>query len=460
MNIIINNLGPIQEANFDFAKNLSVFCGPNNTGKTYLSYVLYAFTRQRIYALEEHLTDAQLNAFLVKQSFHMPINPEAIYEAIIKRQYNISGDMAAIFGLSETVAESLFANFQMRISMDKDTYITYLKEREFDNKISYKGQSLARVIKNSGEECVYVQNISSRIDVDHEIIRNELLTQIYKLIAFPVFFSHFFPVERTSLYTYFKDIQANRSQLMELLQRLENGSRQALLDYISRNSARYPMAISYTLDAANKMGELNQDRGYYASLADNIEQEILGGKLSLTDDGDLRYTSNKTPEKDIPLYLSASMTKSISGLVFALRHAVGRSDMIFIDEPEVNCHPSAQILMARIFGKMVNAGIRLVISTHSDYIIRELNNLIMLAAVSKNLHDQIQTWGYTEDMKIKPQEVGAYLFNYGEGEKMVNVTSIEVNDYGFEVETIDDSISKQNEVSETLYYDLKYGCND
>ena len=116
--------------------------------------------------------------------------------------------------------------------------------------------------------------------------------------------------------------------------------------------------------------------------------------------------------------------------------------------------------MARIFGKMVNAGIRLVISTHSDYIIRELNNLIMLSAVSKNLHDQIQTWGYTEDMKIKPQEVGAYLFNYGEGEKMVNVTSIEVNDYGFEVETIDDSISKQNEVSETLYYDLKYGCND
>ena len=246
---------------------------------------------------------------------------------------------------------------------------------------------------------------------------------------------------------------------MGLLQRLENGNRQALLDYISRNSSRYPVAVSYTLDAANKMSVLSQERGYYANLADDIEDDILGGKLSLTDEGDLKYTSKKVPDKDIPLYLTASMTKSISGIVYALRHVVGRFDMIFIDEPEVNCHPNAQILMARIFGKMINAGIRLLISTHSDYIIRELNNLIMLSSAPEEMNEQLQKWGYTKDMGIKPQEVGAYLFNYGEGENMVNVTPIEVNDYGFEVKTIDDSINKQNEISETLYYELKYEHN-
>lgn len=459
MKITINNLGPIQQANFDFDKKLSVFCGPNNTGKTYLSYVLYAFTRQRIFAFEESLTDAQLNDFFVKRLLLLTINFERIYEAISKRRFSMPGDMATIFGMSETNAEKLFADFEMHISMDKDVYVANLKEREIDVTISTKGQSLAQVTKKSGENVLLVQNISSSLDIDREAIKDELLNQIYKILSLPVFFSHFFPVERIGLYTYYKDIMANRSQLMGLLQRLENGNRQALLDYISRNSSRYPVAVSYTLDAANKMSVLSQERGYYANLADDIEEDILGGKLSLTDEGDLKYTSKKVPDKDIPLYLTASMTKSISGIVYALRHVVGRFDMIFIDEPEVNCHPNAQILMARIFGKMINAGIRLLISTHSDYIIRELNNLIMLSSAPEEMNEQLQKWGYTKDMGIKPQEVGAYLFNYGEGENMVNVTPIEVNDYGFEVKTIDDSINKQNEISETLYYELKYEHN-
>ena len=457
MKIKINNLGPIQHASFDFDKKLSIFCGPNNTGKTYLSYVLYAFTRQQIDAFEESMTETQLNDFLIKRSFILPVNPEAIYEAISKRQDRSMGDMATVFGISDSVAQKLFADFKMCLTTDKESYVAYLKNRELDFKISYKGNLLAKVTKKSGELELLVENVSSQIDNKPESLKNELLTQVYKVLAFPVFFSHFFPVERNSLYTYYKDIMVNRSQMMEFLQRLENGNRQAFLDYISRNSARYPEAISYTLDAAYKMSALSQDKGYYASLADDIEQEILEGKLSLTDDGDLKYTPNRVPDKEVPLYLSASITKSVSGLVYALRHVVGRYDMIFIDEPEVNCHPDAQILMARIFGKMVNAGIRLLISTHSDYIIREINNLIMLSAAPKEMTKQLQEWGYKEDMALRPQVVGAYLFKYGNGENRVDVTPIEVNDSGFEVKTIDESISKQNEISETLYYELKYG---
>lgn len=458
MNIIVNNLGPIKQASFDFDKRISVFCGPNNTGKTYLSYVLYAFTRQRLLSLEDSLTDAQLKDFFVKQFFLMPIDSEKIFESIVKLEDNMKGNMATVFGISEAVAEQLFADFRIHVDLEKDAYFAYLKEREIDVKVSFKGQSIAKVTKKAGEEVLFVQNISNRIDDNREIVKEELLTQIYKLLVLPAFFSHFFPVERNSLYTYYKDIMANRSQLMDLLQRLENGNRQALIEYITQNSARYPIAVGYSLDAANKMSAVSQEKGYYASLADEIEQEVLGGKLSLTDDGDMKYTSKRAPEKEIPLYLSASMTKSMSGLVHCLRHVAGRYDMIFIDEPEVNCHPDAQILMARIFGKMVNAGIRLVISTHSDYVIRELNNLIMLNNAPESLNEQLKEWGYTKDMAIKSQEMGAYLFTYGVDNK-VNVSPIEVNDYGFEVNTIDESINKLNEVSETLYYELRFGDN-
>ena len=127
-----------------------------------------------------------------------------------------------------------------------------------------------------------------------------------------------------------------------------------------------------------------------------------------------------------------------------------------IDEPEVNCHPDVQILMARVFARMANAGLRLVISTHSDYIVRELNNLIMLSGVSEDRSGKLKEWGYTPDMKLSPDDVGAYLFDYGKNNR-VNMKPIEVTDSGFEVRTIDEAIAKLNEVSQTLYYKLRYG---
>jgi len=41
MKINIKNLGIIQNAEIDLSKDLIVFTGYNNTGKTYLNYLLY-----------------------------------------------------------------------------------------------------------------------------------------------------------------------------------------------------------------------------------------------------------------------------------------------------------------------------------------------------------------------------------------------------------------------------------
>ena len=42
MDISIKNLGAISEANFTVG-DLTVICGKNNTGKTYLTYAVYGF---------------------------------------------------------------------------------------------------------------------------------------------------------------------------------------------------------------------------------------------------------------------------------------------------------------------------------------------------------------------------------------------------------------------------------
>ena len=45
----ILNLGPIRKAVVDMQKPFVLFCGPNSTGKTYLSYLLYAINEYSDY---------------------------------------------------------------------------------------------------------------------------------------------------------------------------------------------------------------------------------------------------------------------------------------------------------------------------------------------------------------------------------------------------------------------------
>lgn len=454
MNVIIENIGPIRKLEFDLNKKISVFCGPNNTGKTYASYILYAFTRRRLSLTDNILTAAQVDEFFNKRYIDVLLDTNRLYEMMVDRLGNISSDLSTVFGVNELVAKQLFPGFKISLNVDKEAFGKHLIEAPFSLDFRYKDQPIAAVEKEAGSNSLHIRNILTHYEDEYkEAVENGLLTQVYfKLIVNPIFDSHFFPVERSTLYTYYKDISINRNLLFEFLQSLEDKDREKALNYVTRNTSRFSLAISHTLSDANSMGRLAKETGYYSALADEIEGEILKGKLTLTEEGELRFASNKAPRKVVPIQLSASMTKSLSGIVFYLRHLSQDGDMVFVDEPEVNCHPDVQVVMTRIFAKMVRAGIRLVISTHSDYIIRELNNLIMLSSVP----DKMKLWGYEGDMYLNPDEVGAYLFSYGKRNK-VDVESIEVTDSGFEVRTMDYTISLLNEVSENLFYEMRYG---
>jgi predicted ATPase len=43
-----------------------------------------------------------------------------------------------------------------------------------------------------------------------------------------------------------------------------------------------------------------------------------------------------------------------------------------VDEPELNLHPENQRRVARLFARLINLGIKVFITTHSDYIVKEL----------------------------------------------------------------------------------------
>jgi len=114
--------------------------------------------------------------------------------------------------------------------------------------------------------------------------------------------------------------------------------------------------------------------------------------------------------------------------------------------------------MTRIFAKLINNGFRLLISTHSDYVIREINNLIMASSKKNGVDIKAKELGYDETMNLSHKKVGAYLFNFkNKNSRKVIVEPIEVTETGFDVKTIDLTIDKLNETSEELFHAINYG---
>ncbi len=80
--------------------------------------------------------------------------------------------------------------------------------------------------------------------------------------------------------------------------------------------------------------------------------------------------------------------------------------VVLIEEPEAHLHPRAQKAMARLVARSVNVlGKLVVISTHSDYIVYTLSNLIALSRASERAREV----GYSENEVLKPENVAAYL---------------------------------------------------
>jgi ABC-type multidrug transport system ATPase subunit len=196
-------------------------------------------------------------------------------------------------------------------------------------------------------------------------------------------------------------------------------------------------------------------------LAEEIENDLLQGKVILTKEGDVQFSSNKARTKKIPIHLTASIVKTLSSLVFYLKYIATKRELIIIDEPELNLHPNNQITLTRVFAKLVNRGFRVLISTHSDYVIRELNNLIMSSSQKNDTKILSNSLGYSDDLSLSPTDVNAYLFDYkNESSRNVTVSPIVVDEFGFDVKTIDETVDKLNSISEELYYSIKYGKSE
>ena len=115
-------------------------------------------------------------------------------------------------------------------------------------------------------------------------------------------------------------------------------------------------------------------------------------------------------QRDLPLMNASSMVSELAPVVLYLRHVVRPGDTLIIEEPESHLHPAMQVEFTRLLAAAVKAGIRIIITTHSEWVLEELANLVLLSELPDDHREGIEG----ADLALSPSEVGAWFFGPSE----------------------------------------------
>ena len=450
MQITFSKLEPIAEATIDTEKKLNVIIGENGIGKTYLSIMVYAilhamtstpFIHRRL-VYNNLFRKRKINAEIKKaetengyKKFHMNVEDILKLEKIkIGQSYPLDKFVNDVFA-----SGNIKKNFpNLSIEIDLNSLCEKIKQPK-DFKFEHNR------IKIEKKENQFYFHLYKDIDADD--ITNILLRYlVVDLIPQPFFF----PAERGAINIFNKELSIKRNEALDHLLAISNNKSEP--DYMFRmlnRNKRYILPIRESLAFADDIKEISKNMGEFSCLADEIEQHILNGEFLIDKYGQIFFISNKAKTKKISLDMAASSIKTLVGLTLFLRHQAKKGMTIFIDEPELNLHPNAQVHIAKIIVKMINSGLKVFISTHSDYIVRELNNMIIAHAIEYKKYCDSQ-------LHLDKSDIAVTRLYYKEANSRKLTTEyVKIENDGFTVPSIDDVIMDQNDENHTLWNQLQ-----
>lgn len=145
-------------------------------------------------------------------------------------------------------------------------------------------------------------------------------------------------------------------------------------------------------------------------LATALEEDTLEGQIRTRRTSPEAYPEfvyhQKEAQEGIGLTRASSMVSELAPVVLFLREVIDTGDLLIMEEPEAHLHPAAQTQMARMLGRMIRAGLQVVITTHSDWLLKEIGNLIREGELADRTNQKVTQGAHL----LRPDEVGIWLF--------------------------------------------------
>lgn len=452
MYFILHNIGPIKHAEVKLS-NLTLICGENNTGKTYATYAIYGFLK---YVTSGHIAFSSTNwsdpniIESLKSEGHVHIDVTESFE---------SGFEQAVFEAADSYTKELYRVF----AADKKQF----SDASFEvSCLDGPGEFPGEVLVND-EYWMGINrdgNISIRADHDGRPTTRLTESDIKDAINYLFdccYFSEVFPkpfilsVERTGANIFQQDVFTARSKTLEKIYHKMDDNKYELQKVISESYSKYPEPIADNLNFFQSVHETDNRESWIMQYHPEILElfhKISGGEYTADERG-LIYSPAAFPDKKLRMTESSSVVRSLAGLEYYLKHLAGRNDILIIDEPELNLHPQNQRLLARLFARLVNAGIKVLVTTHSDYLVKELNTLMLFEKKGSEAEAVMEEFGYSKDECLSDWLVSAYITAKDESGVGYTLESIPADsEGGFVMESFDLVIDEMNAISDKLYW--------
>ena len=458
LKIRLKNLGILKHAEFSLG-DLTVICGKNNTGKTYATYALYGFLQSWRDFISFPVSDAQIQSLLTDGGIKIGLEQyvKMADRMLAEACKRYTDQLDTIFA----AREGQFRNSEFHIQIGAPN----IHDRGHGGTIILNGVTIFTYSKEIGsEELTVTLGLEAlQKEIDPLFVKKTIGSVIGNAV-----FSDSFPTpfiasaERTGAAIFRRELDFARNQLLE--QMSQGGKTINPLILLSKSYQRYPSPIKVNVDFIRDLQDVAKGQSFIAKEHPEVLEDftdIIGGEYTITQDDQLYYVPKGTGLK-LTMVESSSAVRSLLDIGFYLRHIVQKGELLMVDEPELNLHPANQRRIARLFARLVNLGVKVFITTHSDYIVKELNTLIMLNHDKPHLKRIAKENGYCQSELIRSDQVKVYmtqeaLMPLEEGQKRrrrgLKLEEAEVDQVlGIEARSFDETIDEMNSILEDIVW--------
>lgn len=463
MKLVVKNFGPIKEAVIDLSKKHYFFVGYNNTGKTYMSKLIYdIFSKKN----SNDFAEFSDKVFRQNKDGNLVLTDKIIKDVI---------EEFAVFLRTKVITRSLKVNrssnfilknleiyFQYDIKEIKELHLSskvtigFLMKKE-DNPegnfdilfIEKKENSLLLELSQSDNNydtlpSHIVDSMPKKVFTNHikTATKNVILQSVLSLLLQNQETPFFLPANRSFILENANVLIVDESQKQrEFVEKLRD-----LSENPPENMDRIKVLLSkgyesnQTVHISNLIAEISKLRGnnnedfiqngttFYDDLLVRLAKTMGGSiemaKMSSFSNYKEQFVLSNTDNQTLDLFLASSSANQLSILYLYLKYwAKASNNFLILDEPEENLSPLNQVRILDLLLDFANKNNnKILVTTHSPLLGQMLNNYLTLGQL-ENRAEIAEQLGF-QDKNVNPENTGIYYFN---GETVSETT---ISNYG------------------------------
>ncbi len=381
--IQVENLGPLKGPETIVLRPFLIFSGVSGVGKSYiamLSHFVY-----RVIAGNEllhYLVSSKIDYDVLKQSM---TGDEGLMCKISVSEFGDWIDRRALSYMREMLGN---VNFSAKIHIDLPNLPEYFTFSYSRNVMMSQGSDVVEYVETlkfieADDSIQMPQGEGTWSSFPFMFMLNRYLRKKYGIQPGRTFF---LPPSRGSLVAVPDDVRVRMQQSMGMYKIFLN-------DLSALKSMNMSYKQSEAIEKANNI----------------LHDEVLHGDINVKDN-EMVYQVENT---EIPITAAASSIKEIAPFALMIQKGLLNTYSILFEEPESHLHPELQVKVAELLGYALQEGAHLQITTHSDYLVRSLNDLIRLHILKEKMEKEqflhyCAEKKFNPDIDINPEDVAAY----------------------------------------------------